>query len=806
MATLLMGWTAWAGPESDKAKTSHLDAYGDPLPPRAILRIGTVRLRHGDFVNCVAFSPDGKMVVSGSWDGTLRSWEVATGKELHCFQGHRSAVMSLNISKDGKTLASISQDFTVRLWDLGTGKELRKLDAPRGGYYDLSFSPDGQTLASCGQNLTIWETKTYRKLHEFELNIQGWFTCLAFSPDGKTLVIGSEHGVIRFWDTTTWKEVRKIQTHAKEMLGVKSLAFSPDGKFLASAGEDGLLSLRDAKTGEPIRSFVKRQPRGCSRLAFSPDSKTLAWSYGAEGIIRVFEVPSGKEVRQFKEPRHSIAAIAFSPDGKIVASAADSSIRLWGVPSGKELLPPREPLSPIFSLVFCADDKMLAGISWRSMIYCWDAVTGKTLHRLDGQSEKPWLIAAPSDGPTLFSADRDGFVRRWDLVEAKELQCFRVKEGNTPVAVSPDGKMLAAENFAQQSGRLYDLQSGKEVGRFEPACDAIFFPDGKSLVLHVPGQGLVRWDIARNKVSAWLARDNIDNRCMAVSPDGKIFASGTNRHGLHRWDLSTNEPLSSLDGQQKTIESVAFSPDGRMLASGGEDGTIWLWEMLTGRSRGVLRGHRGPVLFLTFSRDGRRLASGSKDTTALVWDLTDGIGTAPAKELAAEQLNDLWRDLAAEDAAKAYRSIWLLARAPKQALPFLQTRLRPIPTPDPKRVAQLLADLDSERFKVRTKARAELAELGETVAQPLHAAADKRPSIEVVRQVKELLEKLKTEKRTPSAERVRSLRAVEVLEHIGNSEARRVLATLAEGTAEAQRTQEAKASLQRLAPRAKRSR
>jgi hypothetical protein len=209
---------------------------------------------------------------------------------------------------------------------------------------------------------------------------------------------------------------------------------------------------------------------------------------------------------------------------------------------------------------------------------------------------------------------------------------------------------------------------------------------------------------------------------------------------------------------------------------------------------------------LTFSRDGRRLASGSRDTTVLVWDLTDGIGTAPSKELTAEHLNDFWRDLTAEDAAKAYRSIWLLASAPKQALPFLQARLRPIPTPDPKRVAQLLADLDGENFKVRIKAREELTKLGETIAQALHATAEKPPSAEVARQVKDLLEKLKIEKKTPSAERIRILRAVEVLERIGTSDARRILARLAEGATEAQQTQEAKASLQRLAQRDKRSR
>jgi WD40 repeat protein len=209
------------------------------------------------------------------------------------------------------------------------------------------------------------------------------------------------------------------------------------------------------------------------------------------------------------------------------------------------------------------------------MIYCWDTETGKVLHRLVGHSDWLYFIAVSPDGQTLFSADREDFVHRWDLAKAKELQCFRVNKDCFHVAISPDGKMLAAEHGEQQAGRLYDLDMGKEVGRFGAASHVIFLPDGKTLVLKVPGQGLVRWDIATNKPGAWLPGDNVDSWSMAVSPDGKNFASGTSHHGgLDRWNLSTNEQLSSLDGQQKSIDSVAFSPDGKILASGGRDGTI----------------------------------------------------------------------------------------------------------------------------------------------------------------------------------------------------------------------------------------
>lgn len=796
---LFPGWTASAEPGSGIARTARVDARSDPLPEGAMLRIGTTRLHHGDDVSHVGFSPDGKTVVSSSWDGTLRSWEAATGKEVHCFKGHQRAVMSFSISRDGNTLASISQDFTIRLWDLKTGKELRMLDAPRGAYYDLAFSPDEKTFASCGAHIRIWETKNYQVVRELEKG-RGWIHCLAFSPDGKKLVTGDGKGVMCFWDTTDWKEIRRFPAHKER---VHSLAFSPNGEFLASAGYDGVLCLRNPETGEIMRTLCKQEPGGCSRLAFSPDSKRVAWSRGG-GIIRLFDASTGKEVAQFKTIPQRIEALAFSPDGRIMASGSISTVQLWDVKTTKEIIPLPNPQNPVGSLVFCGNDTILAGAPWRNSIYCWDSADGKELRQLRGHSQWPDSLSASLHSRTLVSFSMNGAVSIWDLIQGKELRLFQAHEYCSPRAVSPDSRLLAAGGFDPREGRIYDIHSGKELGRFGAAIEVLFLPDGKSLMLHHPNGSFARWDMATGKIVSRLPGDNRQDRGMAVSLDGKVFVSAeTMDHVVHRWDLSTGDQLSSLDSSpQKSIGCMVFSPDGRSLATGGQDGTIWLWELRTGRRRHVLRGHKGLVLSLTFSRDGRRLASGSKDTTVLVWDLTDGLSIAPSNDFTAEQLDGFWRDLAGDDAAKAYRSIWHLASAPKQSLPFLQARLRPIPVPDAKRISQLLADLDSENFKVRTKAHEELQKLGEAAAAPLRATAEKPPSPEVGRRVKELLDKLKTEQRTPSPERLRILRAVEVLEHIGTSEARQILKALADGAAGAQLTQQAKASLDRLTKRA----
>jgi hypothetical protein len=210
-------------------------------------------------------------------------------------------------------------------------------------------------------------------------------------------------------------------------------------------------------------------------------------------------------------------------------------------------------------------------------------------------------------------------------------------------------------------------------------------------------------------------------------------------------------------------------------------------------SPAVFGGHPGGVRALAFTLDGRRLVSSSDDTTALVWDLTGG---AKEETLTRPQLEALWADLASEDAARAYRAVWSLAAAPRQSVPFLELRLRPVPRLDPSKVTRLLADLDSDRFAVRQQAAAELERL-EAAAEPaLRRALEGRPSLETRRRLERLLARLETW----SPERLRTLRAVEALERAGTPEARRLLNALAEGAAGAWLTREAAAARDRLTP------
>jgi hypothetical protein len=228
---------------------------------------------------------------------------------------------------------------------------------------------------------------------------------------------------------------------------------------------------------------------------------------------------------------------------------------------------------------------------------------------------------------------------------------------------------------------------------------------------------------------------------------------------------------------------------------------VRLWDLPTGKELGRFVGHQGLVKAVAFSPDARRLASASEDGTALVWDMAALVRDGPRKtaELPADELDNAWAELAQVDATRAYRALGALVGAPRQAIAFLGAKVRPVAAPDGRRLARLIARLGDDDFAARDQASEDLAELGPLAEPALRQALKGRPSPEVGQRVRALLQKLETP--AVSRQELRALRAVEVLEYVGTGEARKVLATLAQGVPQARLTREAKVSLERLAKR-----
>jgi hypothetical protein len=342
---------------------------------------------------------------------------------------------------------------------------------------------------------------------------------------------------------------------------------------------------------------------------------------------------------------------------------------------------------------------------------------------------------------------------------------------------------------------VWDLATGKAVHEFvqKNTLTLAFSPDSKELAAGGYDHKVEVWDLAYGKQLRTISAGAIVD-AVAYSPDGRLIATGHHDKPISLWDAATGDFIREMKSKEECIWTLKFSPDGQWLASGGTDSMVRLWETASGKE--VLRrhGHEFWIMSLAFSPDGRTLVSGGYDGVSLLWDLRPQIEPLPAGGV-----SSLWDVLGDDDPVKVYSAVWALADRSQDSIALVRTHARPQRTkPDAERVRGLIADLNDDEFTKRETASRELAKLGDAVEADLREALAKADAPEQRRRLETLVSRLRREL---SLEELRQVRALGVLEMIGNAEAAGLLRTLADDTAGGPVPRQAKAALERLSKR-----
>jgi WD40 repeat protein len=786
-----------------------VDRHGDALPSLARLRIGTVRFRHGDEIVALAFSPDGRRLATLGRDGILSLWDAADGKGLAHFSAPDG--VAVVFGQRGKTL--LWCNARGRLYRCDTDQRGDDLDGQRQSVhtFDLdpseridavAFLPDGSaaSVGTSSHRVLFWGRKA-------ELRLRDGIQALALDRDGKLLAVNNGLEGIHLHDVSGQRKARgPLRAFGDE--AVRSLAFTPDGRLLAAGDFDNRIHLWDTTSGRETRVLEghRRVPisgrNGVFCLAFRPDGARLA-SGAADGTVRIWDVKSGKELARADGHGGRVRAVAFAPDGKTLASGgADNALRLWETATGRATGPVPDDGGAVMNLSVSADGRTLAVVRMPGRLSLWDVKEGKELTKMPKVSEPISAAVFRARGRTFIAATATGRLHFWEADKGEELRSAR----KTPASI----RLLAAANdgatvaWCGNDRRvvLWDTAAGKERRQFQAPGNTItqlgFSPDGQTLV--VAGTAGARLFEITEGSSRDLSGKVGPVFAAAVSPDGRMLATGGQDGTVRLWETASAKQRRTMYGDTSPIRSAAFSADGAVLATGSANGSIRLWDVARKRRLHTFTGHRGAVIAVAFAQADATLITASRDGTALVWDLPAllEVGRARTIELSPQQVQALWRDLGSDDAARAYEVVETLARAPARAVPLLRENLSPMSA---EKRAHFIADLDSDHFETRDRAKRELAAMGKFAEPALRKLLREKPSLEARRRAEEVLERLKNP--ATLREHLRCLRAVEVLETIGTEPARKVLQTLAGGAAEAALTREAKAALERLNKKSK---
>jgi WD40 repeat protein len=657
-----------AAPLTLPRATSRTDLYGDPLPPGAMARLGTVRFRRDSAFfrgGALAFLPGDKALATATEGHEVQVWDFPGGRPLYEVRTGELYVRGFAVAPDGKQVAvagfyppvgNVAGASEVQVRALPSGEIVRTLPRTGGDHFELAFSPDSKLLFSLSSRegaLRIDEISSGKELsrRKFPSDV---ISAMALSSDGSYVALASGPNTRKLF---VWKwqseEPRQLEVPGRR---VDSISISPDGKLLAGVEQFGTLFVWEVPSGRLLfqQDAAEARYSFLGKAVFTPDGKSLLvpLRHGQStnrGKIQLVDPRSGRSQGTLDTGTFG-GGLVVSADARTLAMTAGSGVRIWDLPSRQELTAQYEAHESAPSQIIVSPAGFLVTTGDDNTVRVWDADTSRQRRRFVVEG---WVraIGLSPDGSLVAASSFDDAVHVWDRLTGREI--YRLAGhgrvgGQRVLGFLPDGRGLLSWGDDYDL-RLWDMKTGK--ARFEhpirpqgvkfPDKDkrelefkfdiagAALTPDAKTFVLAFGGNFHL-FDASTGKETVMFVAEGRTGGSMAVSPNSKhVLASAygdyqIGKHQVALLDLATGTTMQRLLLPGSGAGAVAFAPDGRTFAAtvDGPEGKILLYETASGNVRGTIGGFRGRVRSLAFFPDSRRLASGHSDSTVLVWDLT----------------------------------------------------------------------------------------------------------------------------------------------------------------------------------------
>lgn len=608
-------------------------------------------------VTSIAYAADGKFLAYGTMDNKIHIWDTQNKKHLRMLDPHidekhpytymddvrhSHSVYALAYSPDGKILVSGSENGKIRLWNPQRGWWLKTLTEPKKTVTSISFAPDGKTFVSNGDYGKIFMYDVKKKQHIRTLEAMPSariISSVAYSPKGKTIAAGSTNKMIYLWNAETGVLRQVLSGHTDH---VTSVSFSPDGNILASASYDRTIRLWNTETGH-YQTTISGQMGRITSVRFSPDGRTLA-SASSDGTVLIWNLSSIKQEtvpEPDKNSKQNISLtpltegvkirfsegwtndITYSPDGSHLAIAGNIGTRICNTTTGRQVALFKASI-PTEMITYSPDGRMLVCKS-RSEIFSIDPMTGKYLYIIPMNNRFNRFVHSPN-GSTIATWG-NGPIQLWNAETGQQIQTIKASWYSNTLAYSPDGKTIAYN--VNQKVQLWNVEKGKHKqtlsGHTHTVQKVIYAPDGKTLASigkNINGYSsskdleVLLWDAKTGNLKHTLTCNRLITTLL-YSPNGKTLAGGSSIW-IYLWDVSSGKIIHKLNGGTP----FKFAPDGRTIA-GMKDSTIKLWDTLSGAEVKTLKEHTEEVNLLQYSPDGKTLTtqSGWIGNEICVWDV-----------------------------------------------------------------------------------------------------------------------------------------------------------------------------------------